>query len=282
MKTLAILPVKSFGAAKQRLAESLGAGSRQALAQAMFADVLGALRRTDELDEVVVVTSDPAAESAARGHGVLVLADTVQAGQSQATQIGIQHALEHGFDRVALVPGDTPLVQPADLAGLLARSGHGVSVVPDRHGTGTNALVLTPPDAIEPSFGPDSRARHVARRRRRGRAAPGRRGGRARARRGHAGRPRGAGGRAGAWTRSGRIHPRGPASARPRRRGPRASLRLSSFSVTPLAPLPAIRPGDDLAGLIAAAAPGDLSAGRRRGGGPQGRLEGGGTDPPTR
>jgi 2-phospho-L-lactate guanylyltransferase len=162
VKTLAILPVKSFGAAKQRLAESLGAGSRQALAQAMFADVLGALRRTDELDEIVVITSDRAAESAARGHGVVVLADTVQAGQSQAAEIGIRHALAHGFDRIALVPGDTPLVQPADLAGLLARSGPGVSVVPDRHGAGTNALVLTPPDAIEPSFGPDSRARHVA------------------------------------------------------------------------------------------------------------------------
>jgi 2-phospho-L-lactate guanylyltransferase len=160
VKTLAILPVKSFGAAKQRLAESLGAGSRQALAQAMFADVLGALRRTEELDEVAVVTSDRAAESAARGHGVVVLADTVQAGQSQAAQIGIRHALAHGFVRVALLPGDTPLVRPADVAGLLSRSGPGVSVVPDRHGTGTNALVLTPPDAIEPSFGPDSRRRH--------------------------------------------------------------------------------------------------------------------------
>jgi 2-phospho-L-lactate/phosphoenolpyruvate guanylyltransferase len=128
----------------------------------MFTDVLGALRRTDELDEIVVVTSDRGAESAARGHGVVVLADTVQTGQSQAAQIGIRHALAHGFDRVALVPGDTPLVRPADLAALLARSGPGVTVVPDRHGTGTNALVLTPPGAIEPSFGPDSLARHVA------------------------------------------------------------------------------------------------------------------------
>ena len=162
MKTLAILPVKSFGAAKERLAESLGAGSRQALAQAMFTDVLGVLRHTDELDEIVVVTADRGAESAARGHGVLVLADTVQAGQSPATQIGIRHALEHGFERVALLPGDTPLVEPADVAGLLARSGAGVTVVPDRHGTGTNALVLTPPDAIDPSFGPESCARHVA------------------------------------------------------------------------------------------------------------------------
>ena len=173
MKTLAILPVKSFGAAKQRLAESLGAGARQALAQAMFSDVLGALRHTDELDEIAVITADRAAESVARGQGVIVLADTVQAGQSPATQIGIRHALAHGFDRVALVPGDTPLLQAADLAGLLSRSGPGVSVVPDRHGTGTNALVLSPPDAIEPSFGPDSRARHVALAERRGRAASG-------------------------------------------------------------------------------------------------------------
>jgi 2-phospho-L-lactate/phosphoenolpyruvate guanylyltransferase len=163
VKTLAILPVKSFGAAKQRLAESLGAGSRQALAQAMFTDVLAALRRADDLDQIAVITSDRVAESATRGRGrVVVLEDTVQAGHSQAAAIGIRYALEHGFDRVVLVPSDTPLLLPADLAELLSRSAAGVSVVPDRHGTGTNALVLSPPDAIEPSFGPGSRARHVA------------------------------------------------------------------------------------------------------------------------
>ena len=58
MSTIAILPVKSFGAAKQRLAAALGAGSRQALAQAMFSDVLASLRRVPGLDSVVVVTAD--------------------------------------------------------------------------------------------------------------------------------------------------------------------------------------------------------------------------------
>jgi 2-phospho-L-lactate/phosphoenolpyruvate guanylyltransferase len=162
VKTLAILPVKSFGAAKQRLAESLGAGFRQALAQAMFADVLRSLRRAPELDEIVVVTSDRVAESAAGGHRVRVLADTAQAGQSEAALIGIHHALAEGFERAVLVPGDTPLVERDDLARLLAPTAPGVVIVPDRHGTGTNALVLTPPDAIAPSFGPGSFARHVA------------------------------------------------------------------------------------------------------------------------
>jgi len=161
MKTLAILPVKSFADAKQRLAESLGAGSRRALAQAMFADVLGSLRRIPGLDGIAVVTSDRSAEAAARADRLIVLADTAQAGQSEAALIGIRHALADGYDRVLLIPGDTPLIQPADLAGLMV-AGDGVTIVPDRHGTGTNALVLAPPDAIEPSFGLDSFARHVA------------------------------------------------------------------------------------------------------------------------
>jgi 2-phospho-L-lactate/phosphoenolpyruvate guanylyltransferase len=160
-RTIAILPVKSFGAAKQRLAESLGAGSRQALAQAMFTDVLTALRRTSGLEEIAVVTADRAAESAASGQCVRVLRDTAQAGQSEAAQIGIDYALSQGYERAALVPGDTPLLQPGDLAALIAGTG-AVVIVPDRHGTGTNGLVLSPPDAIAPSFGPDSLARHVA------------------------------------------------------------------------------------------------------------------------
>jgi 2-phospho-L-lactate/phosphoenolpyruvate guanylyltransferase len=139
----------------------LGAGARQALAQAMFTDVLGTLRRVPGLDAIAVVTADRAAESAAAGERVIMLHDSAQAGQSEAARIGIRHALQVGYDRVLLVPGDTPLVEPGELAGLIA-GGAGVVIVPDRHGTGTNALVLSPPDAIEPAFGPGSFARHVA------------------------------------------------------------------------------------------------------------------------
>ena len=66
MRTLAILPIKSFGAAKQRLAGLLGNGSRQALAQAMFLDVLASLRRVPDIDAVAVVTADADAQTAAR------------------------------------------------------------------------------------------------------------------------------------------------------------------------------------------------------------------------
>jgi 2-phospho-L-lactate guanylyltransferase len=161
MSTIAILPMKSFDAAKQRLAGVLGAGSRAALAQAMFSDVLASLRGMPGLDAVAVVTADPAAESAALGEGVHVLRDTQRAGQSPAALIGIRYALDRGFARVLLVPGDTPLIDPDEVAALLERA-PAVAIVPDRHLTGTNALLMSPPDALQPSFGPDSLARHTA------------------------------------------------------------------------------------------------------------------------
>lgn len=163
MRTLAIVPVKGFGEAKQRLSASLGQGARSALAQAMCSDVLAALARTRAVDEIVMVTADPAAEQLAHGRA-RVLLDTGQTGQSAAAQIGIRFALEQGFERVLLVPGDTPLIDPAEVDALLAHTaaeGIAIAIVPDRHGTGTNALALAPPDALEPAFGPGSRGRHV-------------------------------------------------------------------------------------------------------------------------
>ena len=165
MRTLAILPVKGFGAAKQRLADLLGQGSREALAQAMFSDVLASLRRVKGLDAIAVVTGDARAESAAGGARVVVIPDRAQTGQSDAALLGIRHALDAHFDRVLLVPGDTPLLDPLELDGMLTRAGADALdavIVPDRAGTGTNALLLRPPEVFEPSFGPGSLERHVS------------------------------------------------------------------------------------------------------------------------
>jgi 2-phospho-L-lactate/phosphoenolpyruvate guanylyltransferase len=165
LRTLAVVPIKTLGNAKQRLAEALERGSRRSLVQAMFSDVLGALRRTQAIDAIAVVTDDVVAESLARGDGVAVLPDGRESGQSDAAEVGITYAREHGFDRVLLVPGDTPLLDPIELEELLARCARdsvGVAIVPDRHGTGTNALVISPPGSFAPSFGPDSLERHLA------------------------------------------------------------------------------------------------------------------------
>jgi 2-phospho-L-lactate/phosphoenolpyruvate guanylyltransferase len=160
MRTAAVLPVKRFPLAKQRLGESVADSLRAELARAMVGDVLSALRDCKAVDAVVVVTSEPSVAAAARYLGATVVPDSAEDGQSAAAQLGIARALADGFERALCVPGDCPTLDPDELAELLEREHAGVTIVPDRHGAGTNGLLLAPPDAIAPSFGADSRARH--------------------------------------------------------------------------------------------------------------------------
>ena len=164
MHTAVVLPVKSFARAKQRLGEAIGGGDRELLAAAMVADVLEVLALVDELGDVVVVTAEPVAARAAEQAGATLVDDPEEAGQSAAAARGIDAALVRGADRVLLVPGDCPAVDPDEVSRLLRGAGGPprVVIVPDRHGSGTNALLLAPPAVIGPSFGAGSFARHAA------------------------------------------------------------------------------------------------------------------------
>jgi len=165
VRTAAILPVKSFSLAKQRLSASVDDQLRRTLAGAMVGDVLEALDATRAIAATFVVTREPRAGEAALASHATVIDDDGEAGQSAAAMLGVARAIAEGFERVLCVPGDCPALDPAELTALLSgqgRRGAEVVVLPDRHGTGTNGLLLTPPTAIEPSFGPDSCARHVA------------------------------------------------------------------------------------------------------------------------
>jgi 2-phospho-L-lactate/phosphoenolpyruvate guanylyltransferase len=165
VRTAAVLPVKSFANAKQRLGDAIGGSDRQDLAAAMVGDVLAALGAVAQLDDVIVVTAEPVAADAAERAGALVVHDPDEWGQSAAANRGIDAALARDATRALLVPGDCPALEPGEVARLLERDDQtpSVVIVPDRHGSGTNALLLAPPGAVEPSFGTGSFARHAAR-----------------------------------------------------------------------------------------------------------------------
>ncbi|MGH2865184.1 MAG: 2-phospho-L-lactate guanylyltransferase [Solirubrobacteraceae bacterium] len=169
MRTAAILPVKSFARAKQRLGASVEDQLRVALARAMVADVMLALARTSAIERTIVVTREQSVVAAAGELGAIVVRDGAESGQPAAASLGVRRALADGFERVLCVPGDCPALDPAELDELLsahgsasgsAAAGRSVVIVPDRHGTGTNGLLLSPADAIAPSFGPGSCERH--------------------------------------------------------------------------------------------------------------------------
>lgn len=163
MRTAAILPVKRFARAKQRLGESVADPLRLDLARAMVGDVLCALHECAAIDLTVVVTSEGSVAAAAVYQGALVVEDSAEEGQSAAARLGLERALEEGAERALCIPGDCPALDPAELEALLLPA-HAPTpelvVIPDRHGTGTNGLLLCPPDAILPSFGPGSCERH--------------------------------------------------------------------------------------------------------------------------
>ncbi len=171
VRTVAILPVKRFAAAKSRLgASGLAETMRERLARAMVADVLLALARAAAIERTIVVTREPRLAELAAEHGALLVDDTADDGQSAAVALGVRRALADGFERALCIPGDCPALDAGELDALLAAAdaradapGAGtaeVAIVPDRHGAGTNGLLLTPPDAIAPAFGPGSCVRH--------------------------------------------------------------------------------------------------------------------------
>lgn len=164
MNSVAVITAKRFNAAKQRMSGGVPEEKRLALVEAMLGDVLEAVTAARQVSATIVITGEPAAARLASGFGAEVIHDPEDAGHSGAAMLGVERARALGADAVVLLPGDCPLLEPRELDSLLTGLPDPfVAVVPDRHGTGTNAIAMRPPGAIEPAFGEGSCERHLGR-----------------------------------------------------------------------------------------------------------------------
>ncbi len=175
MNATVVLPVKRFAQAKSRLVATVGPPGRAALLKAMLADVLETIGRATLVERVIVVTGEGRAEKLALalanglGMPLEVFQDPGDPGHSEAATLGIVRAKALGAQCVALLPGDCPLLEAFELDAALGRMEAGrVAVIPDRHASGTNGLVMAPADAIGPGFGEGSCERHLDRAKRAG------------------------------------------------------------------------------------------------------------------
>lgn len=157
----AILPVKNPRNAKQRLTGFLSIEDRQRLARMLYRQTLATLCQAKGIDRVVVATSDPDFADHARQSGVLVFEETEQVSHSASADAACLRAMKMGAATTLLVPIDVPTVTPEDFTQLASSARPGLVVVPSSDGTGTNALVRTPPDCIESRFGPGSFRKHM-------------------------------------------------------------------------------------------------------------------------
>lgn len=161
-RTVAIIPVRGLEGAKSRLGEVLDAEERRDLVEQLLRATVSAALSTPDVTEVVVISPDPDALAVAVASGARSLAQRSR---------GLNPAIVEA--RAAVPPGARMLVLPADLAALTSGALQGlidaadtagppcVVMAPDRHGRGTNALLLDPPDVVDPAFGGDSRAAHA-------------------------------------------------------------------------------------------------------------------------
>ena len=157
-----LLPIKDLRNAKQRLAAVLAPHERFGLAQAMLTDTIQAVCGVHHANRIFVITNyEPAMETAAK-FGWEVLREEHQVSENASVDLASRLCAERGVIALLRLPLDLPLVQPGDIDDLLVTEcpAPATVMVPSRDGTGTNAILRTPPALFPSHFGPNSFAKH--------------------------------------------------------------------------------------------------------------------------
>lgn len=162
MTLWAIVPVKPLRHGKSRLAGALNEDQRTELNKALLQHTLETLAELKEVDGVLVVSRDPHALKVAHGLGARTVQETGQPQLNTALKRATVVAQVYATRGVLVLPADLPLISKDDILELIRRADQApvVVIAPDRHGRGTNALLISPPGLIEYDFGEDSFQRH--------------------------------------------------------------------------------------------------------------------------
>jgi 2-phospho-L-lactate guanylyltransferase len=167
-RLVAIVPVRTLEGAKSRLGGSLDAEERQDLVRLLLSRTIRAAGQVPAIESVLVVSPDPAILALASGDGATPLQQKGE-GLNEGLEEAVAWAIGQGASAVLVLAGDLPSVSAESINEIVTSAAAAASavralvvVVPDRHGVGTNALLLSPPGAIGFAFGTDSRIAHEA------------------------------------------------------------------------------------------------------------------------
>ena len=158
-----LIPVKEFAAAKTRLAGHFPGDARADLASALCRDFFDVAAQVTDIDRIFVVSKEQKALAWAAERGWDCIAESEQISESHSIDAASRLCAARGVTALLRMPADIPLAQPQDIAALFAGldTGPCCVIVPSREGTGTNALLRSPPSLFPSHFGPGSFALHV-------------------------------------------------------------------------------------------------------------------------
>jgi 2-phospho-L-lactate/phosphoenolpyruvate guanylyltransferase len=166
LRIAAIIPVGTLEGAKTRLGDTLDAEERRDLVDGLLARTVVAALAVVGIDDVLVISPDREVLRRATELGARTIRQ-----RSRGLNAGLTEArldvVAGGAGALVVLPIDLPFVTSEAVTSLLepltaAAPNGAVVLVTDRHGTGTNALGLRPPEVIDFAFGPGSRRAHHA------------------------------------------------------------------------------------------------------------------------
>ena len=161
----ALIPVKSFAKAKQRLSSVLDEAARSSLAEAMLRDVLAAVRIQPAISAAAVCTADPAVSAVAKECCLEVLEDTANGGLNASVSAAVEILAGRGVSEAMVIHGDLPLLTSDELGNFIAAhrtiGSRAVTITPDRRHDGSNLLAWNPSLEFSPAYGPASFQRHL-------------------------------------------------------------------------------------------------------------------------
>lgn len=161
MSVHAVVAVRGGPEAKSRCAAVLDGPQRETLVMAMIDDMLGALARVDTIDHRYVVTPTPEIAERASRLGAIALLEPRPLGLNAALEWARSAIVARDAEaRLLMLPGDLPLLDPAELVDIIASFPRDRVVLAPTDDGGTGALLLPARANYDFSFGPCSAARH--------------------------------------------------------------------------------------------------------------------------
>lgn len=144
----AIVPLKTFSEAKQRLAEVLSEAERRDLMLAMARDVLTTLSHCKNLTGVLIASRTHEADALAQAFSTERFSESPNADLPGTLTQASEYLQRHlGATGVMIMPADVPMIDAEEIDAILADHDQ-VTLIPDRENLGTNALIASPADAI--------------------------------------------------------------------------------------------------------------------------------------
>ncbi|GAC1540235.1 MAG: hypothetical protein NVS2B7_12380 [Herpetosiphon sp.] len=158
-EVVAVFPVRSFQSGKQRLSSIISQEARNQTIKHLVVRTLAVFRRLPSI-VCLVVSSDQEVVDWSISGGALAL--LLEAGGLNPTLDDMKQFLAcQDVSNMLVVLPDLPLLNYDDLTHLLTtRKACHVAIAPDRHGSGTNALMLNPATPFPFLFGEQSYHRY--------------------------------------------------------------------------------------------------------------------------